>query len=128
MRTGFEMIYNDLSLGDEGETLSGSLIGLSIMPITVPVLAGPGALSAVLVFSSQHEVDPMGHKLVIVAVVIMLTAMIFLTLRFAAVLERLLNPVIMSVVSKIMGLLICAIATEFIIYGIAGHFPQIEII
>ena len=37
MRTGFEMIYNDLSMGDEGEKLKGSLVGISIMPITIPV-------------------------------------------------------------------------------------------
>ena len=128
LRTGFEMIYNDLNMGDEGENLKGSLVGISIMPITIPVLAGPGALSAVTVFSSQYDVDPLGHKLVVLAVIVMLTVMIFFTFRFAAALERLLNPALMSLMGKIMGLLICAIAAEFILYGIAGHFPQLEVI
>ena len=128
MRVGFDMIYIDPVMGDHPEKAKGTLIGVTIMPITVPMLAGPGAISAVTVFSGQYEVDPLGHKLVIVAVVLALTVVVLFTYRFAVMLYRILNDRVMSVVSKIMGLFTCAIASEFIIYGVAGHFPQVEII
>lgn len=128
MRVGFDMIYTGQVAGEPPEHSNGSLIGVTIMPITIPLLAGPGAISAVTVFSGQHDIDPVGHKLVIIAVLMILAVVVFVTYRFAILFDRLLNPTVMSVVSKIMGLLICAIAAEFIIYGIAGHFPQVQII
>lgn len=128
MRVGFDMIYSARVMGDRPENARGSLIGVTIMPITIPLLAGPGAISAVTVFSGQHDVDPLGHKLVIIAVLMALAVVAYFTYRFAIVFDRILNPTVMSVVSKIMGLFICAIAAEFIIYGIAGHFPQVQII
>ena len=128
MKVGFDMIYTGSVVEEHPEQAKGSLIGVTIMPITIPLLAGPGAISAVTVFSGQHDVDPLGHKLVIIAVLMALSVVVFLTYRFAMVFDRVLNPTLMSVVSKIMGLLICAIAAEFIIYGIVGHFPQVQII
>lgn len=128
MRTGFDMIYRDAGGGDAPNKGKGSLIGITIMPITIPTLAGPGAISAVTVFSGQYESDPLGHQLVIIAVVLLLTAIVFFTYRFAASLDRILNATVMTVMSKIMGIIICAIAAEFILYGIAGHFPQVEVI
>lgn len=128
MRTGYDMIYKDPGGGDTSEKGKGSLIGITIMPITIPTLAGPGAISAVTVFSGQYESDPIGHQLVIIAVVLLLTGLVFFTYRFAASLDRILNATVMSVMSKIMGIIVCAIAAEFILYGIAGHFPQVQII
>lgn len=128
MRTGYDMIYRDPGGRDVQGEEKGSLIGITIMPVTIPALAGPGAISAVTVFSGQYESDPLGHQLVIIAVVLLLTVIVFFTYRFAAALDRILNATVMTVMSKIMGIIICAIAAEFILYGIAGHFPQVEII
>jgi multiple antibiotic resistance protein len=128
MRTGYDMIYRDPGGRDVQGEEKGSLIGITIMPVTIPALAGPGAISAVTVFSGQYESDPLGHQRVIIAVVLLLTVIVFFTYRFAAALDRILNATVMTVMSKIMGIIICAIAAEFILYGIAGHFPQVEII
>ncbi len=46
-------------------------------------------------------------------------------LRIAASAERLFSPNVALIFNKIMGLMICAIAFEFIMDGIAGHFPYL---
>lgn len=98
----------------------------AIVPLAIPVLAGPGAISTVVVFSNSHEGLP--HKLVISAVVLALALYALVTLRLVAASEQLIGPNATLILNKIAGLVLCAIAFEFLFHGIAGHFPQLEII
>ncbi|MEM9574318.1 MAG: MarC family protein [Pseudomonadota bacterium] len=123
-----DLIRADTADHEKLEKAVGSLVAISIVPITVPMLAGPGAISAVVVFATQHATDPLGHKIVVSIVLMILAFIIYLTYRFAAVFDRFFTPEVSVVVSKIMGLIIAAIAIEFMIYGFAGHFPQFDII
>lgn len=98
----------------------------AIVPLAIPVLAGPGAISTVVVFSNSQ--DGLAHKLVISAVVLVLAVYAFVTLRLVAASEQLIGPNATLILNKIAGLILCAIAFEFIFHGIAGHFPQLEIV
>lgn len=53
---------------------------------------------------------------------------VFIQFRLAVAVDRLITPNIALIFNKIMGLLIAAIAFEFVMDGIAGHFPQMETI
>ncbi|HKW40182.1 MAG TPA: MarC family protein [Gemmatimonadales bacterium] len=89
---------------------------VGIMPLGVPMLAGPGAISTVMVLAGAAK-SPVTTVGVYGAIV--LTAIIcYLTLAAATPLERRLGQTGMRILTRLMGLVLCAIAVQFIIDGI----------
>ncbi|HEV8265092.1 MAG TPA: MarC family protein [Gemmatimonadales bacterium] len=89
---------------------------IGIMPLGVPMLAGPGAISTVMVLALGAK-GPLMTAAVYVSIV--LTALIsFYVLAAASMLERRLGQTGMRILTRIMGLVLCAIAVQFIIDGI----------
>ena len=89
---------------------------VGIMPLGVPMLAGPGAISTVMVLAgaSKSPVTTIG-----VYAAIALTAFLcYVTLAAATGLERRLGQTGMRILTRLMGLVLCAIAVQFIIDGI----------
>lgn len=89
---------------------------VGIMPLGVPLLGGPGAISTVMVLTgaSQGVVTTLG-----VYGAIGLTAFVsYLTLAAASRVERRLGQTGMRVLTRLMGLVLCAIAVQFIVDGI----------
>ncbi|HVH68802.1 MAG TPA: MarC family protein [Gemmatimonadales bacterium] len=89
---------------------------VGIMPLGVPMLAGPGAISTVMVLAGAAK-SPVTTAGVYVAIA--LTAVIcYLTLAAATRLERRLGQTGMRILTRLMGLVLSAIAVQFIIDGI----------
>jgi len=89
---------------------------VGIMPLGVPMLAGPGAISTVMVLTgaSKGIVITVG-----VFTAIALTAYLsYLTLAAAARVERRLGQTGMRILTRLMGLVLCAIAVQFVVDGI----------
>jgi multiple antibiotic resistance protein len=89
---------------------------VGIMPLGVPMLAGPGAISTVMVLAgaSKSELTTIG-----VYAAIALTALLcYVTLAAATRLERRLGQTGMRILTRLMGLVLGAIAVQFIIDGI----------
>ena len=89
---------------------------IGILPLGVPMLAGPGAISTVMVLA-------LGSKrtatTVALYVAIALTAYVsFLTLSAASLVERRLGQTGMRILTRLMGLVLLAIAAQFIVDGI----------
>ena len=97
---------------------------IGIIPLGVPMLAGPGAISTVMVLA-------LGAKTVAataaVYVSIILTALIsYFVLAAATIVERRLGQTGMRILTRLMGLVLLAIAVQFILDGIKlsfGGFP-----
>ena len=89
---------------------------IGIMPLGLPMLAGPGAISTVMVLAlGAKSVAAMAA----VYISIVLTALItFLVLSAASMVERRLGQTGMRILTRLMGLVLCAIAVQFIIDGI----------
>jgi multiple antibiotic resistance protein len=125
-----DMMRSDPSASDETTKGEGPddkpASALGIVPITIPILAGPGAISTVVLFATEYE--GAGHKILVAIVVLALSVLIYAALRAAVLLDRFITPNAQLVFSKVMGLLICAIAFEFLAHGIAGKFVQIDLI
>lgn len=93
---------------------------ISIFPLATPLLAGPGAISTVVLFSSQAT-TPLRTLNLLIAIVMVLSAAHFL-LRLAPVLYRFLGRTGLNLITRIMGIIICAIAVQFMINGIRTAF------
>ena len=93
---------------------------IGIMPLGVPMLAGPGAISTVMVLALGAK-SPAATAAVYVS--ILLTALItYLVLSAASVVERRLGQTGMRILTRLMGLVLCAIAVQFIIDGVKLSF------
>jgi multiple antibiotic resistance protein len=95
---------------------------IGIMPLGVPMLAGPGAISTVMVLALTAK-SPSATAAVYIS--ILLTAAItFLVLAAATMVERRLGQTGMRILTRLMGLVLCAIAAQFIIDGIKLSFSD----
>jgi multiple antibiotic resistance protein len=93
---------------------------IGIMPLGVPMLAGPGAISTVMVLALGAKSTA---ATITVYVSIVLTALItYLVLSAASIVERRLGQTGMRILTRLMGLVLAAIAVQFIIDGIKLSF------
>jgi multiple antibiotic resistance protein len=95
---------------------------IGILPLGVPMLAGPGAISTVMVLALGAKTVA---ATVAVYVSIILTALItYFVLAAATIVERRLGQTGMRILTRLMGLVLCAIAVQFIIDGIKLSFQN----
>lgn len=94
---------------------------VAIVPLAMPMLAGPGGISSVIIAS--HKGDGFGHYFGITIGILLLSALVWLILRAATWIARHLGETGINIFSRIMGLILAAIAIEFIANGIKGLFP-----
>lgn len=90
---------------------------VALTPLAIPILAGPGAISTAMVLASQSKTLP---DIAAVYGSILLTAIVsYITLRLGDRALAVLGQTGIRVTTRIMGLLLAAIATQFILTGIA---------
>ena len=93
---------------------------IAILPLGVPMLAGPGAISTVMVLAVSAKTVA---ATVAVYISIILTAVItYYVLAAATMVERRLGQTGMRILTRLMGLVLCAIAVQFILDGIKLSF------
>jgi multiple antibiotic resistance protein len=90
---------------------------VAIFPLAIPMLAGPGAIATVMVLMSRAAWHPVRTPLVFVAITITCGAA-WLLMRSAARAEKWLPKTLLRAFERVMGLLLAAIAIEFIAGGI----------
>lgn len=89
---------------------------VAITPLAIPLIAGPGSISTVVLLQSKAR-DWLDFVLLILALgcVVAVTYAIF---RFAAYGGKWLNPLLLRVTKRLMGLLLCAVAVQFVFNGL----------
>jgi multiple antibiotic resistance protein len=94
---------------------------VGIVPLGMPLLAGPGAISSVVIFAQSAEGSLVG-SLTLYAAIILAMIVAYVVLRLGVgILDR-VGRVGVVAISRIMGLLLAAIAVQFVINGVAGAF------
>lgn len=89
----------------------------SVFPLGTPLIAGPGAIATMILLTGQTDGDLAGIATVmaVLATVILVTFVFFLA---ADLIEKLLGPVGINVVTRLLGMLLAALATQFVIDGL----------
>lgn len=106
---------------EEREAESKEDVGL--IPLGIPLLSGPGAIATVMVLVGKARDLPERASLFgIVAVVSFLS---FLTLRSASVVARVLGQTGVNIIGRVMGLILSAVAMQFVIDGLYDAFPKL---
>lgn len=94
---------------------------IALVPLAMPLLSGPGAIATVLVLSGRAKT-----ALEVALLLMALTAIMSITylfFRFAEPLLRLLKENGLRLLTRLMGLILAALAVEFVLQGLKGAFP-----
>ena len=96
------------------ETEAGAnKVDIAITPLAVPMLAGPGAISTVVLLHKQAE--GLAQHIGLCASILGVAAGSYLVLRLSASGARWLSPIAMKITTRIMGLLLASVALQFMI-------------
>jgi multiple antibiotic resistance protein len=108
----------ELLTGKTDEPTEVDDVNVAMVPLGTPLLAGPGAIVATILFVRQADSTPEITALVLGIVLIHVT--IYLVMRFSTVLARILKPTGILVLTRIAGLLLAAIAVQLVADGVFG--------
>ncbi|AJP49453.1 hypothetical protein PG1C_05975 [Rugosibacter aromaticivorans] len=104
---------------EEADALDGTET-LGVVPLAVPLLAGPGAISTVMIAVQQGGLF---HDALVIAIIGTVCIVVWLMLRMAAPVGRLMGTAGLNVANRLLGLLLAAIAVESMAIGIKELFP-----
>jgi len=96
---------------------------VAIVPLAMPLLAGPGSISTVILAS--HKASGAAHYMTIAFGVLLLSLVVWAVLRLSPWIERHISATGINIFTRIMGLILAAIAIEFIANGLKGLFPAL---
>jgi len=92
---------------------------VSVFPLAIPLIAGPGALASVMILVAQAGAD-LRRQLVVVAMAALVLLLTWLALRLSALLGRLLHRTGVNVVTRVLGVLLAALAVQYVADGVRG--------
>jgi multiple antibiotic resistance protein len=100
---------------------------IAVTPLAIPMLAGPGAIStAILLYNQATENGPRSPLYVaaLYACILAVCLASYLILRLSAHGARWLSPIAMNITARIMGLLLAAVAVQFMLNALHEICPQ----
>lgn len=96
---------------------------VGVVPLGVPLLAGPGAISQIIIFSHGSGAPDLWHRAWLLLPIAMVSIAVWLVFRAAVPLSRRLGATGIHIVTRLMGLIIAAISVEMIARGLGTLFP-----
>ncbi|MEN8712765.1 MAG: MarC family protein [Arenicellales bacterium] len=118
---GIEMVFarssGVTSTTDEEEKEAISKSDISVFPLATPLIAGPGAMGAVILLMAHQEGNVTG-QVIIIASLLAILLLTFVSLLLAGKIVKLFGVTGMHVITRIMGVLLSALAVQFIFDGI----------
>jgi multiple antibiotic resistance protein len=114
---------NTLHKDRHAETDDPSREDIAIMPLGIPLLAGPGTISTAMNFvGSQKNIYNVILVIGVFALICLITLLLFIS---GKKISARLNPAFLKVTSRIMGLILAVIAVQMMITGISGAYHLI---
>lgn len=92
---------------------------IAVFPLATPLIAGPGAMSAAILLMASVEGDPLLQS-VVIAMLLAVMAITLGCLLLAVQVHDLFGVTAMAVVTRVFGILLAALAVQFLFEGLAG--------
>jgi len=105
----------------EAKKKSINIKEIAVVPLAIPLIAGPGAISTIIIFSQKSSA--ILHLFVMSAIVIIIGFYIWLSLRMSTFISNKLGITGINIISRVMGLILASISIEFITSGLLEVFP-----
>ena len=105
----------EVALDDE------SIQSLAIFPLAIPLIAGPGAMTTALLIAETNVINTTEMLINFIPILIIIVLVAF-AMWLSASLSKTVSPTIIIVVQKIFGILLGALAIEFVVAGVIESF------
>ncbi|ABI72000.1 YchE family NAAT transporter [Shewanella sp. SG44-2] len=114
---------SEVKRNQEEDRESSGMESVAVVPLALPLMAGPGAISAVIVFAAEHHqiTNYIGMFLTIITLGLVSWGLF----RMAPMLFKLLGKTGINVITRLMGLLMLSLGIEVIAAGVKGLFPTL---
>ncbi|GGG01309.1 MULTISPECIES: MarC family protein [Cysteiniphilum] len=96
---------------------------IAVVPMAIPVIAGPGAMAVIITHAHDFTLWQFLMASIICAVI---SVLFWLLLKFTPKLARFLSEEALSVISRVMGLILAAIAIQMMAGGVTALFPILK--
>ncbi|MBU0681639.1 MAG: YchE family NAAT transporter [Proteobacteria bacterium] len=106
---------------EEEELDSAERDSVAVVPLATPLLAGPGAISTVILYAQRYT--SVAHYLYMLGIIVILVILTALSFRLAPTIAKMLGKTGINVVTRLMGLVMAAVGVEFIANGLKQLFP-----
>ena len=93
---------------------------VSIFPMAIPMLAGPGAIAAIMLL--MNEASGLEQSLVVLGALATVLLLTMLALMIAGPLMKLFGDKVEAAITRILGVLLAALAAQYVIDGLRGSF------
>jgi multiple antibiotic resistance protein len=97
--------------------------GTAVVPLAIPMLAGPGAISTTIVYA--HRAHSAWDTAFLVFAALLVAASVWVSLAMAEPIASRLGRYGINVATRVMGLILAAVAVEFIAGGLTQLFPKL---
>ncbi len=97
--------------------------GTAVVPLAIPMLAGPGAISTTIVYA--HRAHSAWDTAFLVFAALLVAASVWVSLSMAEPIANRLGRYGINVATRVMGLILAAVAVEFIAGGLIQLFPKL---
>jgi multiple antibiotic resistance protein len=118
------MLRGDAVQPVNGEVRLAASQAIAVVPVAIPLLAGPGAISTVII--EMHRSDSSNHLLWIIGVILLLSLLLWLMLRLAERIGKRLGSTGLNILNRLLGLVLTAIAVEIMANGLRELFPALS--
>lgn len=96
---------------------------IAIVPLSIPLLAGPGAISNMILIAQQHP-GFWGHLSLLLPVAL-ISCTIWGLLLLSEVITEHFGTIGINIITRLMGIILAAMSVEFIAHGLEGLFPRL---
>lgn len=93
---------------------------ISVFPLAIPLIAGPGSIASIMLLFAQHG-DWVARGAVLAGVLLNL-ALTLIVFLIAARVSQLMSATLAAIVTKVFGILLAALAAQFVVDGVKGAF------
>ena len=119
--TAFEMLFElrGKRRSDKGEESEEDDRDPSVFPLSIPLIAGPGAITSMILLTNdvQNNIWQLTGVFCAMFIVVFTVMVLFM---MAALIEKILGKTGILVVSRVLGMLLAALAVQFILNGLTG--------
>ena len=98
---------------------------IAIVPLAMPLLAGPGSIATVIVLVARAREGPWWHVLPVIGAIALTAAASYVILAGAVKTERVLGRTGLAIIERAAGLLLVGVAVQFMIDGLREALPHL---
>ena len=97
---------------------------IAVVPLALPVIIGPGAISTLIIVAGDYP--QVANKLIMSLICVVLTLIMGVMLYYATPIAKLVGTSVIKVVTRIMGMIVMAIAAGMLADGLMGLLPSLR--